>query len=200
MRLYFWPGTDARHYNLPTVEEVAAIVPGDGSEDVREHREIILRTQGGGLRRISHLHPSYLCLHYVLLFPRGEEGWHLNIPLQNENGHPQRSKKVTQLLWTAYRLHIRPHEIEPPNLFMGGRLFQQWVCDQWAPIDQSKLTWVANNQKKLRAELYSGLQDCLAQDHGQPMANVGRSIILPSSHKGSVRFMQQLLQDSLVIC
>ena len=69
MHLYFQPGTDSRRYNLPTVEEVAAIVPGDGSEDVREHREIILRTQGGGLRRISHLHPSYLCLHYVLLFP-----------------------------------------------------------------------------------------------------------------------------------
>ena len=68
MCLYFWPGTEIRHYNLPTVEGVAAIVPGDGSEDIREHREIILHTQEGGLHCISHLHPSYLCLHYVLLF------------------------------------------------------------------------------------------------------------------------------------
>ena len=29
MRLTFQQGTDARCYNLPTVEEVAAIVPGD---------------------------------------------------------------------------------------------------------------------------------------------------------------------------
>lgn len=109
MRLTFQQGTDARCYNLPTVEEVATIVPGDGSENVREHREIILCTQGGGLRCISHLHPSYLCLHYVLLFPQGEAGWHLDIPLQNENGRPQRSKKIpqcskkiTQLLWSGY--------------------------------------------------------------------------------------------------
>ena len=79
---------------------------------------------------------------------------------------------------------------------MGGRLLQQFVCDAWASIDQSRLTWAANNQKRLRAELYSGLQDHLAQD-GQ--ANVGR-VILPSTHKGSVHHMQQLLQDSLAIC
>ena len=84
---------------------------------------------------------------------------------------------------------------------MGGRLLQQFVCDAWASIDQSRLTWAANNQKKLRADLYSGLQDRLAQDNPQQDvgANVGR-VILPSSHKGSVRNMQQLLQDSLAIC
>ena len=197
-------GADARRYNLPTVEEIAAVVPGDGSENVSQHRDIILRLQGGGLRRISHLHPSYLCLHYVLFFPQGEKGWHLNIPLHDVNDCPHHSKKVTQLLWHAYRLHVRPPEIEPPNLFMGGRLLQQFVCDAWASIDQSRLTWAANNQKRLRAELYSGLQDRLAQD-GQANvgenigANVGR-VILPSTHKGSVRHMQQLLQDSLAIC
>ena len=130
------------------MEEIAAVVPGDGSENVSQHREIILRLQGGGLRRISHLYPAYLCLHYVLLFPRGEEGWHLNVPLRNVNNNPHCSKKVTQLLWHAYRLHVRPCEIEPPNLFMGGRLLQQFVCDAWASIDQSRLTWAANNQKK----------------------------------------------------
>ena len=84
---------------------------------------------------------------------------------------------------------------------MGGRLLQQFVCDAWASIDQSRLTWAANNQKKLRADLYSGLQDRLAQDNPQQDvgANVGH-VILPSSHKGSVCNMHQLLQDSLAIC
>ena len=95
MRLHLWQGIDERRYNLPTVEEVAAIVPGDGSQNVRVGHDIILCLQGGGLRRISNLHPSYLPLHYVLFFPYGEEGWHLEIPLQNQNGHPHRSKKVT---------------------------------------------------------------------------------------------------------
>ncbi|KAF8448844.1 hypothetical protein L210DRAFT_3339939, partial [Boletus edulis BED1] len=106
MRLHLQLAADGRTYNLPTVEEVAAIVPGDGSEHVKMDRDIIVRLQGGGLRRISNLHPSYLPLHYVLFFPRGEEGWHLEIPLQQRNGNAaHRSKKVTQLLWYAYQLH-----------------------------------------------------------------------------------------------
>src|SRR5207245_10367817 len=98
----------------------------------------------------------------VLLFPRGEEGWHLNIPLQNIR--VTRSKYVTQILYYAFHLHTRPPQIEPSNIFRGGRLFQQYICDAWASVEQSKLTWVFNNQKKIQSELYGGLQDRLAQD------------------------------------
>ncbi|KAF8346239.1 hypothetical protein F5887DRAFT_824229, partial [Amanita rubescens] len=63
---------DRRRYNLPTASEVAAVIPGDGSEEVSDHRDIVVRLQGGGLRRISHLNPAYSPLHYVLLFPHGE--------------------------------------------------------------------------------------------------------------------------------
>ena len=132
-------------------------------------------------------------------FPNGEEGWHLDIPLQNSNGHPHCSKKVTQLLWYAYRLHVHPPNIEPSNLFKGGKLLQQLVCDAWASIDQWNLTWAANNQTKLRANLYQGLQDHMAQDGVQDMAQVG-CVVLPSTHKGGPHYMQQLLQDSLAIC
>jgi len=130
--------------------------------------------------------------------PHGE-GWHLNIPLQDVHGNPQRSNKVTQLLWYAYRLHVRPFQTEPQNLFKGGRLFQQLVCDAWASIDQSNLTWVANNQTRVRADLYQGLRDHMGHDGQQDMNQVGR-VILPSTHKGETRYMQQLLQDSLAIC
>ncbi|KIK76716.1 hypothetical protein PAXRUDRAFT_17997 [Paxillus rubicundulus Ve08.2h10] len=54
--------------------------------------------------------------------------------------------------------------------------------------------------KSIRAELYSGLQDCVAQDPDVNLGDVGHNIILPSSHSGSQRHMQQLLQDSLAIC
>jgi hypothetical protein len=72
---------DLCHYNLPTANnEVAAVIPGDGSEECSDHRDIILRLRDGGPKRISHLHPSYSTLHYVLLFPHGEDGWHPEIP------------------------------------------------------------------------------------------------------------------------
>ena len=181
------------------MEEIAGIIPEEAPTRVQADHDIVVCLQGGGLRRISNLHPSYLPLHYVLLFPRGEEGWHLEIPLQQQNGCQHRSKKVTQILWYAYRLHVRPEHIEPSNIFQGGRLFQQLVCDAWASIEQCNLTWVANNQTKLRADLYQGLRDRLDQDGVQDMGQVGH-VILPSTHKGGTRHMQQLLQDSLAIC
>jgi len=37
---------DGRRYNLPTANEIAAVVPGNGEEDVSSHRDIILRLIG----------------------------------------------------------------------------------------------------------------------------------------------------------
>ena len=68
------PGEDHCRYNLPTVNEVAAVIPGSVEEDVDEHRGIVLCYKNGGLQRISHIHPLYTLLHYVLLFPKGDTG------------------------------------------------------------------------------------------------------------------------------
>ena len=39
---------DLRRYNLPTAdEEIAAIIPDDGSEAQSDHRDIVLRLNGG---------------------------------------------------------------------------------------------------------------------------------------------------------
>ncbi|KIK73562.1 hypothetical protein PAXRUDRAFT_178085 [Paxillus rubicundulus Ve08.2h10] len=88
-----------------------AVILGDGSDALNENCDIVLHLQGGGLRHLSHLHHAYSTLHYILLFPRGEEGWHLGIPLHDCQGRQNCSKKVTQLLYYAYCLHLRslPH-------------------------------------------------------------------------------------------
>lgn len=73
---------DPRRYNTPNASEVAAIMIGDGHEVGPSNRDILLRLRGGGLQRISELYPSYDPLHYVLLFPGGDDGWHIDIPLK----------------------------------------------------------------------------------------------------------------------
>jgi hypothetical protein len=80
-QIHFQQGTDSRRYNLPTANEIAVIIPGDGSEEVSDKCDIVLRLQGSQLQCISQLNHVYSTLHYVLLFPSGEEGWHLDIPL-----------------------------------------------------------------------------------------------------------------------
>jgi hypothetical protein len=60
--------------------EVVALMVGNGSEAV-DRRDVVVAQQVGPFKRISKLHVGYMALHYPLLFPYNEDGWHLNIPL-----------------------------------------------------------------------------------------------------------------------
>ena len=57
-----------------------------------------------------------------------------------------------------------------------------------------------HNQKKLRAELYTGIVDAFANDPRDPR-EIGQRImiILPATFPGSTRDMQTNLQKSLAI-
>jgi hypothetical protein len=61
-------------------DEVATLMVGDGFEAV-DRRDVIVAQQVGPFQHIFELHVGYMALHYPLLFPYGEDGWHLNIPL-----------------------------------------------------------------------------------------------------------------------
>ncbi len=197
VRLHVGDGTDDQRYNLPTVDELAAVIPGDGSEPVKNEQDIVLCMHDQSLKRISQLHPSYQSLHYVLLFPYRELGWNQYIPLEETGTHAER-KKVTQHMYCAYRLHEHPN-IEPDApLFKGESLTQQYVVDAWASIEQSDLNWVRLNQKTICADLYKGVVDAATNADG--LQDSGQCIVLPSSHTGSPRAMYQLYQDSMAIC
>ena len=212
--LRFDKDCDRRRYNLPGAasREIAVIIPGDG-EQSREPRDIILRLRGGGLRRINEMSPAYHALHFVLLFPSGQLGWHPEIPFADGHagvveiaggdeagrdvGVHGKCKFVSQVEHSTYRLHIRPNESD--HLFRAGRLLQEYIVDRWAAAEQSRLRFLQNNQKTLRAEVYRGLADAVAADPDVDGQNLGRRTILPSSFTGSTRFIIQNLQDALAI-
>ncbi len=121
VRLHVGDGTDGRRYNLPTVDELAAIIPGDGSEPVQNDRDIVLRMHDHSLKCISQLHPSYQSLHYVLLSPHGELGWNIHMLLEKtETSECREHKRLTQHMYYAYCL--QDHPIFEPNapLYRGG--------------------------------------------------------------------------------
>ena len=70
------PGVDLRTHNCPTYNEVAAIV----LDNVGAEGDMMLR--GGELGRISDKLPVSDPLHFPLLFPNGERGWHLAVLYQ----------------------------------------------------------------------------------------------------------------------
>jgi helitron helicase-like protein len=149
---------------------------------------------GSALRRVSLCHPSYLPLHYVLLFPHGDPGWHPGLIQPNDDDPPRLSLRQ----YHAYRMFTRHGEFN--TLFRARRLFQQYLVDAAATIDQNRLAWVYNNQRKIRADLYSGLDDALAAtDVDGDRRAPGRRIILPSSHTGIQRNMRAAYMDAMAI-
>jgi hypothetical protein len=198
MALVMPAGADPRRQNLPTVSEVAAVVP-DVGPGISTARDIwlTLRTPEGGssLRRLSVCHPSYLPLHYVLLFPYGDPGWHDGMELHDPDQVRERHR-LTLRMWHAYRLFTRRGEFN--TLFRAQRLFQQYVVDAAATYDQNRLNWVYHNQSTIRADQYQGLADAFDATDGDPTA-MGRTLILPSSHTGSQRSMHAAYMDAMAI-
>ena len=70
---------DARRYNLPTASEVAAILPDDPQNsqprDIMIYWKLDDHPLQQSIMRITETHPHTDILHYVLLFPKGEEAW-----------------------------------------------------------------------------------------------------------------------------
>lgn len=200
IRLRVMPGYH-RHrgrYNLPTTDEVAVILPGvDGENTQFSQRDIVLRYRTGGLQIISDLHPAYVPLYYVLLFPYGENGWHPELKVQSFNSRAP-ARRLTQTRYVAYQLQVREHEYS--TLLRSGRLLQRFIVDMFASIDQGRLFWLRQNQPSIRACLYSGLEDAAEEgDDKVDPHTLGQRFILPSSYIGGPRHMQQRFQDSMAI-
>ncbi|CAN1184714.1 hypothetical protein LINPERHAP2_LOCUS37140 [Linum perenne] len=154
--------TDGREYDLPTGDELAALIVNDSGQATYE-QDIIVEHQNSGLERISVYHPSLMSLQYPLLFPYGEDGWRSDIEscsrATDEDGN---GKMLTQCDFYAYRLQTRLHEGH--TLLLSGKLFQQYVVNAYALIEAERLEWIRDNQRKLRVHYFNGLMDAFLQD------------------------------------
>ncbi|KAL4436594.1 hypothetical protein ABPG75_003733 [Micractinium tetrahymenae] len=165
-----------RQWNAPVDDQVAAIMPGDGAQ-AYDPRVVTLRLRAGGLMRIHDCNALCFPTHFVLLFPRGEPGWHPGIP------------KIIQRI---------PAEEAGP-----GAAAAQLDEGEEAPLPQladGPADPGARQCKSvtLRQWLAYRMHDALRRGDTDA-SNLGRAIILPSSHSGSPRQMQQLYQDAMAI-
>ena len=185
---------DKRRYNLPIANEVAVIIPGNEDAEATGPRDIILhrRLDIGTLQSLYDGHPAYACLHYVLLFPTGQHGWHWGLRLRNpspkaisgvepeglsaeeqdddarsedggEGDEGDEGEGRGRLTQTRfYAYRLHPRHNEFSTILHAGKLLQQYIVDAWASSDQTRLNWFRMNQSTIRASLYSGLQDATA--------------------------------------
>ncbi|CAN0897214.1 ATP-dependent DNA helicase PIF1 [Linum grandiflorum] len=147
--------------------------------------ELPTGTELAGLTRITSLNPLFDSLHFPLLFPHGNDGFHNRIRYNSTYRDPTKKRKyVTQREYYCFRLQYR--SIEGKTLIRAGKALQHYCIDAFTTIEQNRLTYLRLNQKKLRSDLYNA-------------NNIGRTIN-PSSFTGSVRYMQQLYQDAMAVC
>ncbi|CAO0796173.1 unnamed protein product [Mucor circinelloides] len=160
MKMELAAGQDRRTYNLPTANEIAAVIPNEYSD--RSFRDTLItyrnnssNSANGLYRRINETHAAYMPLHYVLLFSRGEYGWHWGRRLMSSGnadgngddedgdgvGDEREGKRLTQRVFYRFRLHVRNDESK--IIFLSRRLFQQYIidaCNQNTPIN-TELVW-----------------------------------------------------------
>ena len=135
---------DGHTYNVPTVQEVVALIVSD--LDANSKRDIIVETQQGQLQRIHELHSSYLVLQYPFMFPSGEDGYRPDILHSSSPGSKKRKRnRLTRREWFAYKLQCKSNESK--NLLYSRRLFQQFVVEGYTMVESERLSYIRNNQK-----------------------------------------------------
>ncbi|GJS87280.1 hypothetical protein Tco_0769916 [Tanacetum coccineum] len=190
--------SDGRQHNLPTADEVAALIVGD-FDSMPNERDIIVNEKNGNFKTISELHVSYLPLQYPLLFLYAEDGYRTDIYLEGvtDDTPDDKKKYVTMRQWFAYRIQDRPNVFS--TILNGKRLFQQFLVDGYTMVEAERLLYVRNQQKELRCETYSRLQQAAESSNpGNPKR--GTKVVLPLSFTGGPRYMLQNYLDAMALC
>src|SRR6266480_539278 len=87
----------------------------------------------------------------------------------------KKRQRVTIREFVVHRIQIRELNKERSVLHLSGRLFQQYLVDQFAKWESNNLRWYQNNRQHFRTEIYSGLQDNISDDMN--INQIGKRII-----------------------
>ena len=132
-------GVPKRTYNVPTANQVAAIVPTNDPE--RSRRSVTIQFKAGQSVRIYERNPLYEALQYPLFYVYATPSWPAGVK-ETSKHHP------TQQKYYCYRLMSRQNSLNIP--LRSSRLTQQWTVDMYSKVLQYKLHWVRNKQEELR--------------------------------------------------
>jgi hypothetical protein len=91
-------------------------------------------------------------------------------------------KKITAREWACYHMHDK-NPASHALFVYGKRLYQELGVDQYSKVESQRLFYIRNNQDPLRAIIYGGVVDAVANNNTN-IDNLGRLIVLPSSFIG----------------
>ena len=94
---------------------------------------------------------------------------------------------ISQRDYYSYHLHCRFSEFK--ILHNASRLFQEFIVDAYAQIEQNRLNYFRLNQTNLRADFYQRVIDAIADS--KDLSNIGTRTILSTTFTGGPREMRQ---------
>ncbi|CAG8664175.1 7737_t:CDS:2, partial [Ambispora leptoticha] len=155
------------------------------------------------IERQKYLQETVEAIDEEIEFPISSDHEHSDDNEELKSSKLQQKKKgkrktVTIREFVVYRFMIRDSNRTKSTLHYAGRLFQQYIVDQYVKWKTNNLCWQYKNQAKLRTETYYGLNDMISNEDAN-INKLGKQIILPSSFTGSTRYFQQLYQDAMAI-
>ncbi|CAG8613815.1 28401_t:CDS:2 [Dentiscutata erythropus] len=104
--------------------------------------------------------PEGYAKHDIIIHSQSQ-GLQRGLRLASRNIAKHNEKKVTTKQYYSYKLHFQ----KPLSLlFFSGRLFQQYVVDNYVKIESTRLNYLRFNQNKICQEIYQGLQDSLQSE------------------------------------
>ena len=101
------------------------------------------------------MHRAYDPTAYPVLHPFGNFGFGLYEKNTTDG------TRINTLKYCRYKLMERD---DSPTLHNGGRLDQEYLCDQYSKVEEERLAYHEKNQLQLRGETLDGLEDALANN------------------------------------
>ncbi len=190
--------SDQQRMTLLMISEVAVFISDEYNEI--KHRDIVVakRTavdEESRFHCINHDNVAYFSLHYVLFFSEDKLSWHWALWLRNDD-HSCIKTYYSWHAWLWYHLFERSDQYFVVQ--RDQRLFQQYIVDCFAIIDQSWLKFLQNDQKTIHADLYKDLANAITRKNDD-FKLINHRIILSSSYTEKDRWMQQLYQNFMII-
>jgi hypothetical protein len=198
LRLFRNRNFDPNTYNVPTVSEVAALIVGD-FDSTEDGRDIVVRKYGGKLQRIHETHAKYIPLQYPLLFPHGEDQYDEKLKRKVSTSTKSLKKRVRVTLREFIAFRLQERVSEESILFNGKRLFQQFVVDLYSMVESQRLSYIRNNQTKIRADFLAGVEEAVERGDIEG-SSVGSRVVIPTSFVGGRRYMFNNCQDAMALC
>lgn len=96
------PTEHSRRFNAPTIDDVAIVIVGEQFQQ----RDIVLQRRNEQLIRVPETHRSFDSLQYPIMFPRGEDGYHLTMKMVNpSNGKLYQEQNVCTYKLKTHTIH-----------------------------------------------------------------------------------------------